>query len=199
MKIYHLIVSLLFSTSVFADDISDFEIEGITIGNSALMYLSEIEIKNEVKLNSYMYEYLEKGKFGHVILNDNLTTYDFANIMIKLDDNNYTIHKVVGIISFTEDMDGCLNKRDEIFEELSPLFKNTTTDKEIKKHPVDSSGKSITNSRTFWFMSGNEYNGDVIALSCSNFDENLRKKNNWIEGLSITTVTKELNDWLNNY
>ena len=36
-----LVLGLLFSSSVFAEDISDFQIEGISIGDSALEYFTE--------------------------------------------------------------------------------------------------------------------------------------------------------------
>ena len=51
MKILLTLVVLFFSTLVFADDISDFEIEGMSIGDSLLDYMSKEEIKN--KINSY--------------------------------------------------------------------------------------------------------------------------------------------------
>ena len=39
---------LLFSSSVIAEDISDFEIEGMSIGDSLLDYFSEDEIINNI-------------------------------------------------------------------------------------------------------------------------------------------------------
>ena len=42
---------LLSSSSVFADDISDFQIEGISIGDSLLDYMTEDEILKEIELN----------------------------------------------------------------------------------------------------------------------------------------------------
>ena len=42
---------LLSSQSIFADDISDFTIEGISIGNSLLDYMTEDEILEEIELS----------------------------------------------------------------------------------------------------------------------------------------------------
>ena len=44
MKKTLIILVLLFSSSVVAEDISDFEIEGMSIGDSLLDYFSEEEI-----------------------------------------------------------------------------------------------------------------------------------------------------------
>ena len=49
MKILLTLFVLLFSSSVVADDISDFEIEGFSIGDSLLEHFSEKEIKLMLK------------------------------------------------------------------------------------------------------------------------------------------------------
>ena len=60
---------LLSSSSVFADDISDFEIEGISIGDSLLDYMTEEEIIDEIEKNKDNYYYLyEPNKYGEVYL-----------------------------------------------------------------------------------------------------------------------------------
>ena len=48
MKILLTLFVLFFSSLVFADDISDFQIEGISIGDSLLDYMSEEKIKTEL-------------------------------------------------------------------------------------------------------------------------------------------------------
>ncbi len=50
-KLLILLFSLFFlsSPSVFADDISDFQIEGISIGDSLLDYMTEEEILEEIE------------------------------------------------------------------------------------------------------------------------------------------------------
>ena len=48
MKIFLVLFVLFFSFSVFADDISDFQIVGMSVGDSLLDYFSEEEIKNNV-------------------------------------------------------------------------------------------------------------------------------------------------------
>ena len=47
MKTFLIFFVLLFSFSVVAEDISDFEVEGISIGDSVLDYFSEEEIKSK--------------------------------------------------------------------------------------------------------------------------------------------------------
>jgi hypothetical protein len=50
---------------VVADDISDFEIEGISIGDSLLDYISEEKIKSEIERTKSWYSYLpQESRFS---------------------------------------------------------------------------------------------------------------------------------------
>ena len=35
----------------------------------------------------------------------------------------------------------------------------------------------------------------MITVGCSDWDEKLRKKNGWSEGLSVAILSKEVEDW----
>ena len=62
-------ILLLSSPSVFAEDISDFQIEGISIGDSLLDYMTEDEILEEIELNNNDYSYLkESNKYAEVYI-----------------------------------------------------------------------------------------------------------------------------------
>ena len=53
---------MFFSSSVFADDISYFEIEGVGVGDSLLEYLSEREILKEFEIGKDDYHWTDKNK-----------------------------------------------------------------------------------------------------------------------------------------
>ena len=60
---------LLSSPSVFADDISDFQIEGISIGDSLLDYMTKGEILEEIEENKDTYIHLkEPNKYAEIYL-----------------------------------------------------------------------------------------------------------------------------------
>ena len=82
-----LILTFSFQTLAKADDISDFEIEGISIGDSALIYFSEKLIKKNSR-SPY------KDKKYTVVQNDKLSyfeTYDFFDFRYSTNDNNYML------------------------------------------------------------------------------------------------------------
>ena len=77
MKILLTLFVLLFSSSVFADAISDFEIEGMSLGDSLLDYMSEEEILEEIEETKDIYHFLnEPDKYSEVYKWDNLKIYN---------------------------------------------------------------------------------------------------------------------------
>ena len=79
MKILLTLSVLLFSSSVVAEDISDFQIEGISIGDSLLDYMTEDQIKKEIKANKYMYDYLT-DYFGEVYIHKETENYSYMSL-----------------------------------------------------------------------------------------------------------------------
>lgn len=189
MKTLLTLFVLLFSSSVFAEDISDFEIEGISIGDSLLDYISEEEIKKEIKENRYMYNHLTE-EFGEVYIFEGLETYDRISFFVKTDDEKFIIYQIRGSIAYEEDINGCQKKQNEIEEEFSKMFKQAIKDKGSFKHRADPTGRSTVDFVSFKFESG-----DKILVLCTDFEENLRNKNNWSEGLNVAIDTIEIYNW----
>ena len=209
-KLLILLFSLFFlisSPSIFADDISDFEIEGMSIGDSLLDYMTEDEILEEIELNKDDYYYLnEPNKYAEVYLWKDFPTYDQMTFIIKNNLKNqfvtnkndekdkYTILSIRGIIQYQEDFDGCIVKRDEVVGELTKMFPNALKEEWTKVHPLDPSGNSI-----FYLVTMVLSNGDEVKIHCSNWDETFRLKNKMSEGLSIELSSKEVVSWLAGY
>ena len=111
MKTLLTLFVLFFSASVYADDISDFQIEGISIGDSALDFFSEKHIKRNEQ------DYYKDKKFTlveNVKLSFEYTNYDIVNFNYKTDDKNYIIHNISGKIDYDNNIDECLIKMDQI-------------------------------------------------------------------------------------
>jgi hypothetical protein len=195
---------LLSSPSVFADDISDFQIEGISIGDSLLDYMTEEEILDEIERTKDLYSFVnEPNKYSEVYLWDTSSIYTGSlsffvkhnptskYITNKNRNEKYIILSVRGMIDYIEDFDGCIPKRDEIIEELSMMFPNTQKTEFSSEHSADPSGNSIAEGVYFDFDSGGG-----IEVSCDNFEETIRIKKNWQEGLSVSLDSKEIINWL---
>ena len=179
---------LFFLSTVFADDISEFQIEGMSIGDSLLDYYNEKEIKNYFKIGLYYEEFAEfiiyetKNE-----ISNNFKDYDGLQIVIKRNDNNLIIQSIGGNIIYENNINICYKKMNEIDLEFSNIFSNLKrTDWGI----VDTSDKSGNYKPiTFDFN-----NGDRIMIACYDFT-----KNNWIDNLKISLYTKEYRDFIRQY
>ena len=205
-KLLILLFSLFFlsSTSVFADDISDFQIEGISIGDSLLDYMTEDEIlENIERTKDYYYFLNEPNKYAEVYLFKDFSSYDDGlSVFIKNNSGNqyvtdknekYTILSLRGMMRFIEDFDGCIQKRDEIAEVLSKMFPTAQKDEYGRPNRADPSGDSKFEAIQFVFASGG-----YIESQCNNWEETFRIKNNYAEGLSVLILSEELEEWFGN-
>jgi len=182
-----------FSAPSFADDISEYQIEGISIGDSLLDHLSKEEIITEIERNKPIYNYLRE-EFGEVYIYDKLKTYDFMSFFVKPADSKYIIYGVFGTISYNKNINQCYKKQKELEKEFSVVYKDTKKKEGEQLHPIDPSGKSTVRYTYLIFKSG-----DLIRIECTNFKENLKKKNNWDNGLTVSLVKASLQDWLSSY
>jgi len=204
-KLLILLFSLffLYSPSIFADDISDFSIEGINIGDSLLDFITKDEILEGIERTKNHYSYLqEPTKYADIYMRQNLLTYDFIVSAIKnnstnkyITDNNekYTVLSVRGHIRYVEDLDSCLQEKDKILETLSTMFSNTEKQDWERLSPLDPSGESIYYATTLYFDSGDE-----VKVFCTNWEESFRIKNNFSEGLTVELTSKEVVNWMEN-
>ena len=202
-KLLILLFSLFFlsSPSVFADDISDFQIEGMSIGDSLLDYMTEDEILKEIERTKNHYSSLkEPNKYVEVYTKKNLQTYDSVSFFVKNTQSNkyvtnknekYEILSIYGMMDFTENFYSCLLERDEIVTVLSEIFPNANKSEEFFEHSADPSGDSKIDGVYFDFESG-----AVSEVSCFNFEKTFRIKSNWSDLLNVGIVSPEVASWL---
>ena len=181
MKTLLTLFVLLFSFTLVAEDISDFKIEGMGIGDSALNYFSESELEdNEQGWHNYSYgEYSTSLMSGKGIYNWFLVSY-------KNDDNNFIIEGLVaGLEKKNYDNKECNNKLDVVALNISELYKNTAQEeKKFYKLTADASrtypyaGKSTVTSLSFNFLDGAK-----IILACYNMDKEAKQNESLLKSV----------------
>ena len=129
MKRLLLIIILTFSfhTLTKADDIRYFQIEGMSIGDSALDFFTEKEIKNFTVYD--LYNYKKDTTFLGVTFyppNYQFDKYEALSFEYKKNDKDYIIYGITGkiVTEYKENIKSCHAKQDLVFKELSQLFKN---------------------------------------------------------------------------
>ena len=180
----------------FADDIRDLQIEGMSVGDSLLDYMSAKKIKEEFEKTKNHYNFLkEPHKFGeaYIFEDANFKTYSTISFYVKPDDKNYTIFFIRGIEPYINNMDKCLKKRNEIANEVENIISKFKKRESYVKSTLDKSGKSYYKQLIYSFKTGDEIN-----ISCNDWEEKLRIKNNWTEGLNVAVMKKDISDWFDN-
>ena len=186
MKIILTIFVLFFSSSVFANDIRDFQIEGMSIGDSLLDYFSEEIIKNNIDDDEFI-KLDPNPKYVTVYLEEvYLKKYDFVQIHVLNRDKKYKIYSIQAKIF--KDFENCEKNKKEIGEELSIVFKNQ---KKVifnnKKLTGDNIGKSTYSGIAFKFLSG-----DFAGVYCYDWSKEFGKADN----LKVFIDTPEFLNWL---
>ena len=162
-----LILTLSYQSLTKADDISDFQIEGISVGDNLLDHFS----KEEINKRDIFYYPKSKKFVGISFANQNFYKI-FKSVQFTFSENDKKIVGIGGRIFFPNDIQGCLKKKDEIVKELSEMFGNEVTIQEVSKaHRADKSGKSKITSIYFIFK-----NDDAVKVNCYDWDKNMKYK-----------------------
>ena len=189
MRVFLSLLILILSLQSWtkADDIRDFEIEGISIGDSLLDYYSTDEINNNIDPNVNKNT---DGKFKLAGFYRKFGEFDGMQFAFKANDKKFLIHSINGGI-FYSNIDECKKKMKSISKEISQLFKDAKTNLDLKQlHPVDKSNESYAIADIYFLDTGS------VSIRCTNWSEEITKKYNWSDNLRVGVKSKEYNEWL---
>ena len=192
MKVFIAVLILIFSLQSWtkADEISDFEIEGMSIGDSLLKNVDREYILGEIKINAKNYEHFKpKNKYGEVYIFES-KNYDQFSFFVKPNDPKFKIHMFRGMINYNNNINKCKEKKSEIIKEIEDLFFGATKDEYKVVSSLDPTGRSYTLRTRF-----NLKNNGSIIVQCSDWEENFKKKNNFGEGISLVVQNGEIFEW----
>ena len=189
LSTYLFLIFFSFSTPSFANDIRDFQIEGMSIGDSLLKYLSEKDIKVQLEKTKDLYSYTDK-KFRSVYIYEGpFEIYEYVSANVKYGDKKYIIYAVRGMVDFSEGKD-CYKKKEEIVSALEIYTKELIKNEWTRKHPVDKTGKSKATSITWDFSTG-----ATVSVTCYDFAKHVDRTS----GLDVAIRSAEFSKWLRKY
>ncbi len=189
MRVFIAVLVLIFSFQSWtkSEGITEFEIEGISIGDSLLDYFSEEEIL--IGLGK-PYRNTDE-KFYDVNLKANwFNTYSGLQLTLKKDDKKYILHSIDGNIFFQRDDKSCIEKMNEIIDKLTVMFKDSKIAKQkVSKHPADPTGRSTTRGTAYFLEDG------TISARCYLWVDPMELSNY----VAVSARTNEFNEWLISY
>ena len=123
-----LVLSLFLITPSQADDIRDFQIEGMSLGDSLLDHFSKREIKNGLKTF-----YPGSNKLFIIEIKISSEIYDSIMLQVKSNDKKYKIYGLTGTKYFENNIEDCYKLKNKITKEIGELFVNVEKDSYKKK------------------------------------------------------------------
>jgi len=186
MRIFLSVLIIIFNLQSWtkADDIRDFEIEGISIGDSLLNFFNKSEIKGK--------QYPKSNKFSRANIYINSENYDLIQFHYKTNDKDYEIFGISGQ-QIEQNINDCYKKQNIISDEVSKIFINIKKKPYSKKHALDITGKSTNKGDTFYFP-----DKSYINIACYDWSKKIEEEKNFKDNLRVTIIEKELGNWLRN-
>tara|TARA_B110000008_G_scaffold275748_1_gene313786 strand:- start:138 stop:716 length:579 start_codon:yes stop_codon:yes gene_type:complete len=180
-----LILALNFQSLSKADDIRDFEIEGMSIGDSALEFMSV----DEIRRNTMQY-FDGDRKYFITSFFDNLDVYDQIELYIKSDDSSFIIQTILAGI-FIDDLSECLKKKKVVSSSLDKVFPNVKRQSGTKKHEADKTGKSLQYIDQYVLQFPNH-----IRVECTKFSNEMKNNGMGNNSLNVVAMTKHVYEWI---
>ena len=176
------ILCLCFTTSSQADDISDFQIDGISIGDSLLDYF------DKKKINSRKKTFYNDDNFYKINFNSNKSIYKLINFHLKKNDNKFIVYSMGGrnIIEFNK----CLEEKKLAIKEVKDVLGVKSQNDYISDYRKQY-GKSFANVTDLKIKNG------FVRIYCDNWTDKYEKENKWKDSFNISISSQEFLDWLN--
>ena len=183
-----IIITLIisFQSLTKADDIKDFQIEGMSIGDSLLKYYDLNEISNFLR-NNYDNEKFYKLGITDQSLLDKLKKYDSVSFHLKMNDNKYIIQNIGGNILYKK-IDDCLNEKKIITKEISEALNIKLTYSKLS---------ATWDKNTKYYQSeGVVGKGGVVAITCYDWSKKDEEEYGWSDNLSIEIYNQEVANFI---
>ena len=182
-----LVLSISLITSSQADDVRDFQIEGISIGDSLLKYMTLSQIKNSKVVSQF-----KSDKYKTIIADINLETFERVQISLLSNDEAYIIRGIQGLKFYGDkNFEDCISLASKIADGATSLFENTQRSSKKFSHPVDKTGKTKVVAEYFMLKDGSNVRALCVDYSVE------QEKINKADHLNVGAVTGEFNDFLN--
>ena len=187
MRVFIAVLVLIFSFQSWtkADDIRDFQIEGMSIGDSLLDYYSEEDINN----NKY-YAYRLKEYYQTYFILPNSDEYTQIQFNIKDGDDDFIIASLEGVIhpiTFSK----CKKKKKIIEKEIVATLPNLKViygeEKPMYNEPAT---KTIT---TNFLFNKTFLDGGAIRILCVDRSKKIEEEKGWVDTLRVVINSKEFN------
>ena len=180
---YIILILLSFSVSTYADDIRDFEIDRISIGDSLLNHFSKDKI-----LNARNYDELPSDmKFRIIDIYTENRLYDGMKFYFIPNDKKFIIQSFKGK-KYYSNINNCYIKLKKFEKEISNQFNITEKYSQIKEKLMDDPTGKSTYTTTFFILD----DGGRGSVSCYDWHASTNNK----KYISVSIQSKAVAGWV---
>ena len=172
-----LILTFSFQSWVKAEDINEFEIEGMSIGDSLLSHMNKNLIVNEIN-NKDVAHYYEDDfvSISTWDIKNKFKTYDDVGVVLKIGDSQHKIFALEGTLYMDENsnIQKCHNKQNEIALDIkdSLNLENNGDAWFVKKDNLQKHQRSVK------YIDYELKDGGSIRITCYEILKGVRKNSN---------------------
>ena len=187
-----LVLILCFQSFIKADDIRDFEIEGLSIGDKALNYFTTNEInKDKYDIYKNIPYYVSFFKAGSVYTSgfEISDTYDVIKLTFKKNDKTFTIYSLQGIKYYqNNDIENCYPLKDKIVKNFTDEIIDMSKIK-TSNHKKEHSGYKGSYTDTFYFTF---VDGSWIKVGCYDWSKKEKFDDKFLVGIDSSDFAYDL-------
>ena len=182
-----LILTFCFQSLSKADDITDFQIEGMSIGSSLLDKYSLYEIKKRINdEDSFHYK---DNRYLDIFFKLKNSNYEWVQITIKPKDKKFIIYSIGGQVDYMGNIEKCYMDIINIFSNIKENFKPQRFEKNVKiTHTFDKTGNSKAIYSRLFYQKG------LINIECYDWSDKLP----YTDKLLVSVMSSEFRNFLNN-
>ena len=191
MRVFLFVIIIIFSLQSLtkANDIREFEIEGISIGDSLLDFYSLEEIKGLD--DNYKVFYKDKEFYDLQLDVKENEIWPMLSFSVKKNDKNFIIHAVAGG-KFVKSLKECKQQQDQIVKDLTTtFFKDVKTKKYNFTYEDLADGKSVAYINDFYLLNGN------LRVYCTDWSDQTELETTYTDNIRLEIGTLEYFEWLN--
>ncbi|MDP7197935.1 MAG: hypothetical protein QF864_17345, partial [SAR202 cluster bacterium] len=167
------------------DDITELEIEGISIGDTLLKLINKSDIK------SNMVQLYKSKKFSTIAYYDS-QIYDMVQFSFLTNDDNFIVHDIEGKLFFENNIEDCKKKQKLISKSIKEIIGSYTEYYPVQEQvrQSDPSGKSIMYTEAFLFSD----QWSMVQIYCTDWSDDFEK--DWDDELKISIWSETFSKFL---
>ena len=179
--------ALIFQSIAKANNIKDFVIENVSLGDSLFKHYNE----NEIKLaKTKKIDYPNKEFYDLQLDVNNFEIWPILSFSLRKDEKNLLIHALAG--GKLMDIEDCKVQKKQIIKDLKSVFFSGLTE-----NKYNYTYKNIADGKSIAYISDFELSNGSLRVYCTDWSKIAENENGYADNLRLEIGTTEYFNWLN--